>query len=40
MAPGRATPQLAVLQGQKKIRAPHAKEKQQITLTCRNPNRL
>src|SRR5207247_9899083 len=35
-----ATPQLRALSAQKKIRAAHAKEKQQIQETCNRPNRL
>src|ERR1700719_3914898 len=35
-----ATPQLRASSAQKKIRAAHAKEKQQIQETCNYPNRL
>src|SRR6266568_6010844 len=35
-----ATPQFRALSAQKKIRAAHAKEKQQILETCNHPNRL
>jgi hypothetical protein len=39
--PGRvATPQFAPVFEKKKIRAAHAKEKQQIRETCNRPNRL